>query len=91
MEKLLEKLGLKADATEDEALAKLEDLNKQKAQLEADKSKLESTNKELTTSVEAQKVKYETLEGAYKSLVESKEEHNDEKSDDIVLEIANLK
>lgn len=89
MEKLLEKLGLSKEASEEDALKKLEELQQQKTQLESEKSKLESTNKELTTSVEAEKVKYETLEGAYKSLVENQPKEKDvQESDDILVELA---
>lgn len=89
MEKLLEKLGLKSDASEEEAIEKVEALQKEKTQLESEKSKLESSNKELSASVEGLKATNETLKDSYKSLVENQAEKETEKSDDIVLEIAN--
>ena len=88
MEKLLEKLGLSKEATEEEALKKLEDLQKEKSQLEADKSKLATDNQELTATVKEEKAKYETLEVAYKSLVENQPKEDSEESDDILVELA---
>lgn len=88
MEKLLEKLGLKSDASEEEAIAKLETLQKEKSQLETEKSKLESDNKELTTSRDGFKVRAETLEESYKSLVENRKEEKVEKEENIFDELA---
>ena len=89
MEKLLEKLGLKPDATEEEAVAKVESLQQEKTQLESDKSKLESQNKELSTANEGLKSANETLKESYKSLVENQSQKEDtEKSNDILVELA---
>ena len=65
MEKLLETLGLKADATEEEAIAKVQAIQKESKDL-AEK------NQELTVSVKEEKTRSETLETAYKGLLESK-------------------
>lgn len=89
MEKLLETLGLKADATEEEAVAKVKALQQEKAQLESDKSKLESSNKELSASVEGLKATNETLKESYKSLVENQSEREDtNKPKDILIELS---
>lgn len=89
MEKLLEKLGLKPDATEEEAIVKVESLQKEKTQLESDKSKLESDNKVLSTANEGLKSANETLKESYKSLVENQDKKAEAtKDEDILIELA---
>lgn len=74
MEKLLEKLGLKADATEEEALAKLEEKETRIKTLESEKTSLTDKNKELTASVEGTKAELETLKSDYKKKFEEEQE-----------------
>ena len=79
MEKLLEKLGLKADATEEEALAKLDEKEKQIKTLEGEKTSLSDKNKELTASVEGTKAELEKLKSDYIKKFEEKQEKEDKK------------
>lgn len=89
MEKLLEKLGLKADATEEDGIKAIESLQQAKTQLESEKSNLETKNKELSTTVEGLKSANETLKESYKELVENQPNKEDsEKSNDILVELA---
>ena len=79
MEKLLEKLGLKADATEEEALAKLDEKEKQIKTLEGEKTTLSDKNKELTASVEGTKAELEKLKSDYIERFEKKQEKEERK------------
>ena len=79
MEKLLEKLGLKADATEEEALAKLDEKEKQIKTLEGEKTSLSDKNKELTASVEGTKAELEKLKSDYIKKFEEKQEKEEKK------------
>lgn len=63
MKDLLQKLGLQEDATEEQALAKLKEL-------EDEKSKLDAKVQELTASETGLKADLEKTKSAYESLVE---------------------
>lgn len=92
MEKLLEKLGLKADATEEEAVAKLTELQNEKTKLQEDNSKLVSTNQELTVSVKEEKARSETLKDNYDKLLKSNTEDEDSKKEkNIFDELSEIK
>lgn len=79
MEKLLEKLGLNADATEEEALAKLDEKEKQIKTLEGEKTSLSDKNKELTDSVEGTKAELEKLKTDYIKRFEKEQEKEESK------------
>lgn len=72
MKDLLLKLGLPEDATEEQAVAKLEELK-------TEKSKLDSKVKELTDSETGLKSELEKTKEAYQSLVESDKQQREEK------------
>ena len=89
MEKLLEKLGLKSDASEEEALKKLEEKDSKIKELENEKTVLTDKNKELTASVEGKNVALETLHAEYKEQFEkSKKDKEEDEPKDIFDELA---
>lgn len=88
MEKLLEKLGLKSDSTEEEALKKLEEKDTKIKDLEKENSSLSDKNKELTATVEGKNVALETLRSEYKERFEQSEKDKDKEPEDIFDELA---
>ncbi len=92
MEKLLEKLGLNTDATEEQALAKLEEINKNVDSLKEEKSKLATRCEELTNSEKGLQLALEKQQEAYKSLVEDANTKKDKKKpENIFDELSQLK
>ena len=88
MEKLLEKLGLKGDATEEEALAKLTEKDEKIKTLESENSSLKDSNKELTVAVEGKTTELEKVKSEYIKRFEQQEEKKENKPLDLFEELA---
>ena len=89
MEKILEALGLKKEATEEEAVAKVKEMQTQTETLKTEKSKLEDDKRQLSTAVESEKVRAKTLEDSYKQLLDSQEKESEKDvKKDIIDELA---
>lgn len=91
MERIITKLGLKADATAEEVLAKLDEKENEIKTLKEEKSSLSRKNEELALSVEGKSNELEKLREEYKEKVESQVNEEEDKPQNIFDELIDAK